>query len=235
MSPTLPNVPGVGGKIMRTTVFDHSLPTQIGTCLTPRLVLSMLVEWLGKHAMGELLSHHDSGHLQNNGLFYRLNPQSQLDCWNFNADFQCFLEQQIQIICPNYETMKVRLKLSVYSVHISSTIWHIKKEHSGGWPGGIVVKFMHSALAAQGLLVRILGADLHTAHQAMLWQVCYIEELDGFTTRIYNYVLGLWGEKSKKRGRLATDVRSGPILLTKKKSSSCLLRGYFRAKAPCTP
>ena len=27
----------------------------------------------------------------------------------------------------------------------------------------------------------------------------HIEELEGLTTRIYNYVLGLWGEK-KKRG-----------------------------------
>ena len=41
-----------------------------------------------------------------------------------------------------------------------------------------------------------------------------IEELEGLTSRIYNYVLGLWGEK--KRGRLATDVSSGTIFLTKK-------------------
>ena len=33
----------------------------------------------------------------------------------------------------------------------------------------LVAKFVHSALAAQGSLVQILGADLHTAHQAMLW------------------------------------------------------------------
>ena len=38
------------------------------------------------------------------------------------------------------------------------------------WPGGIVVKFTHSALAAQGSLVWTLGADTHTAHQAMLQQ-----------------------------------------------------------------
>ena len=30
------------------------------------------------------------------------------------------------------------------------------------------------------------------------------------TTRISNYVLGLWGKK-QKRGRFATDVSSGPI------------------------
>ena len=26
----------------------------------------------------------------------------------------------------------------------------------------------------------------------------HIEELEGLTTRIYNYVLGLWGEKNKQ-------------------------------------
>ena len=47
----------------------------------------------------------------------------------------------------------------------------------------------------------------------------HIEELEGLTTRIYNYVLGLWREKEKKeRGRLAIDVSSGPIFLTKKKN-----------------
>ena len=34
----------------------------------------------------------------------------------------------------------------------------------------LVVKFSHSILAAQGSLVWILRADLHTAHQAMLWR-----------------------------------------------------------------
>ena len=39
-----------------------------------------------------------------------------------------------------------------------------------GQPGGTVVRFSHSALAVQGLWVWILGVDLHTTHQAMLWQ-----------------------------------------------------------------
>ena len=39
-----------------------------------------------------------------------------------------------------------------------------------GWPGGLVIKFAHSTLAARGLWVQIPGADLCTAHQAMLWQ-----------------------------------------------------------------
>ena len=38
-----------------------------------------------------------------------------------------------------------------------------------GQPAGVVVKFRHSALAAQSLRVQILGLDLHTAHQTMLW------------------------------------------------------------------
>ena len=46
----------------------------------------------------------------------------------------------------------------------------------------------------------------------------HIEEVEGPTTGIYNYVPGLWGEKKKKRGGLATDVSSEPIFLTKKKS-----------------
>ena len=38
------------------------------------------------------------------------------------------------------------------------------------WAGGVVVKFTCFALAAQGSRVWILGRDLQTAHQAMLWQ-----------------------------------------------------------------
>ena len=43
------------------------------------------------------------------------------------------------------------------------------KTKARGWPGGIVVKFMCSALVAEGLTIWILDADLHTDHQAMLW------------------------------------------------------------------
>ena len=46
-----------------------------------------------------------------------------------------------------------------------------------GQPGGMVAKFLRSALGAQGLWVQTLGADLHTALQAMLWHPTYkIEE-----------------------------------------------------------
>ena len=36
--------------------------------------------------------------------------------------------------------------------------------HSMGWPGGVVVKFVHSTSSARGLRVQIPGADLHTTH-----------------------------------------------------------------------
>ena len=39
-----------------------------------------------------------------------------------------------------------------------------------GLPGGIQVKFMHSASVAQGSWVWILGTDLCMSHLAMLWQ-----------------------------------------------------------------
>ena len=38
-----------------------------------------------------------------------------------------------------------------------------------GQLSGVVVKFTSSASAAQGSQVQILGTDLYTAHQAMLW------------------------------------------------------------------
>ena len=41
----------------------------------------------------------------------------------------------------------------------------LKIEPPRGQPSGIVVKFTHSALAAQDLRAQILGADLHTAHK----------------------------------------------------------------------
>ena len=37
----------------------------------------------------------------------------------------------------------------------------------------------------------------HSSSHAVV--ASHIEELEGLSTRIYNYVLGLWGEKRKKR------------------------------------
>ena len=39
-----------------------------------------------------------------------------------------------------------------------------------GWPGGTVVRFTHSTLAALDLQVQMPGVNLHTACQAMPWQ-----------------------------------------------------------------
>ena len=48
-----------------------------------------------------------------------------------------------------------------------------KEESDGGRPSGVAVKFTHSALATWGSRVWIPGADLCTAHQAMLWQASH--------------------------------------------------------------
>ena len=49
-----------------------------------------------------------------------------------------------------------------------------------GQPGGLVVKFAHSASAAQGSQVWIPGTDLRITHKAMLWQhPIYKVEEDG--------------------------------------------------------
>ena len=57
--------------------------------------------------------------------------------------------------------------------HITETFsicLKVKKIILTGRPRGVVVKFMCSALVAWGLQVQILGVDLHSADQAMLWQ-----------------------------------------------------------------
>ena len=76
-----------------------------------------------------------------------------------------------------------------------------------GWPHGQVVGFT-GLDPGRGPTHSSSSHALVTSH---------IEELEWPTTRIYNCILGLWGEK-KKKGRLATDVSSGPIFLNKKKA-----------------
>ena len=46
----------------------------------------------------------------------------------------------------------------------------------------------------------------------------HIEKLEGPTTRIYNYVLGLWEEKKKRK--IDNDVSSGPVFLSKAKTET---------------
>ena len=63
-----------------------------------------------------------------------------------------------------------------------------------------------SALTALVAWVRFLGTEPHhSSVSSYAVAAAHIEETEGLTTRIYNYVLGLW-DKQKKRGRLATDV-----------------------------
>ena len=45
-----------------------------------------------------------------------------------------------------------------------------QKKQTEGPAGGPAVKFAHSTLVAQGSPGQIPGADLCTAHQAILWQ-----------------------------------------------------------------
>ena len=42
---------------------------------------------------------------------------------------------------------------------------------------------------------------------------------EGPTTRIYNYVLGDFGEEKKKNKRLAADDSSGPLFKKKKRNA----------------
>ena len=57
----------------------------------------------------------------------------------------------------------------------------------------------------------------------------YIEELERPTTRIYSLCSGASG-REKKRGRLATNVSSGPTLLTKKKRIILDTPSFFKRK-----
>ena len=84
---------------------------------------------------------------------------------------------------------------------------------------------MHSTLAAW---VQFPGAESHrlsvSSHAVAAG---HIEELEGLTTRIYNYVLGLWGEKNKREEdwqQMLTQGESFPITTTTK-SLKNLLKG----------
>ena len=52
------------------------------------------------------------------------------------------------------------------------------------------------------------GTESHHSSVSRAVVVAHVEELEGHTARIYSYALGLWGEKKRKRGRLATDIRA---------------------------
>ena len=62
-----------------------------------------------------------------------------------------------------------------------------------------MVKFLRSTLAAQGFAGLDSRHGHGTAHQAHAEMASHIAESEGPTTRIYNYVLGGFGEKKKKK------------------------------------
>ena len=89
------------------------------------------------------------------------------------------------------------------------------KKYMWGPLGGIAVKSAHSASAAWGSQVLILGKDICTANQAMLWQ----------TFHMWNR--GRWAEmlaqghsSFAKWGGLVADVSSGLVFLKKTKIES---------------
>ena len=79
-----------------------------------------------------------------------------------------------------------------------------------GLPSGAVVEFAGSFLAARGLLVWILGTDLHTAYQTLLWQVSHIESRGR-----WEWMLAQDQSSSAKNGGLVVAVISGPIFFKK--------------------
>ena len=64
---------------------------------------------------------------------------------------------------------KISEKSNIWKLHKAFLKNPYPKKSQGGWPGDTVVKFMCSVSEAQGWQFRILGENLHTAHEAMLW------------------------------------------------------------------
>ena len=89
------------------------------------------------------------------------------------------------------------LSMSVYTCYSSTEI--IKMYNIWGWPRGCVVKFGCSASLAQGFPGLDPGHRYSTAHQAMLRRASHMPQLEGPTTRIYNYVPGALERKRKNK------------------------------------
>ena len=80
-----------------------------------------------------------------------------------------------------YENLRAQryIRFSLFLPHYTDNVvislhTSVFKLDYGDKPGGAAVKFTRSPLAARGSLVHILGVDLHTDRQAMLWQVSHI-------------------------------------------------------------
>ena len=55
------------------------------------------------------------------------------------------------------------------NIEIAGKAFYNNQEDSWDQPGGTMVKFACPAFVTPGSPVEILGIDLHTTHQAMLW------------------------------------------------------------------
>ena len=84
-----------------------------------------------------------------------------------------------------------------YQRRIPIIIWKgFRKLLALGFAGGVVVKFAHSASAARGSQVRIPGADICTAYQAMRWQAAHIQSRGGW---VWMLAQGQPSSKKKKK------------------------------------
>ena len=70
-----------------------------------------------------------------------------------------------------------------------------------------MLKFACSTSAARGFAGSDLGHGHGTSGHAEA--ASHMPQLEGPTTRIYNYVLGGFGGKKEEKKRLVTDVSSG--------------------------
>ena len=91
---------------------------------------------------------------------------------------------------------------------------HVLEKPPSFWsrPGGIVVKFENFASVAQGSQVQIPGMDLAPLIKPCCDGIPHKIEEDWRRCQLSDNL------SQAKRGRLATDVSSGPIFLTGKKS-----------------
>lgn len=73
------------------------------------------------------------------------------------------MSELFRMIGLEYGRLPVKVLLCIKNVFYVYKL-NIKIDYSGGWPGGVAVKFVRSVLVAWGLLVGIPGTDLHTSY-----------------------------------------------------------------------
>ena len=108
----------------------------------------------------------------------------------------------LQLVESLYFPLYIPLRLKSHD----SQLWeHLKNTKQRGQPCGPVVKFVCSASVAQAFPSSDPVAVSHIAEQ------------EGPTTRIYNYVLGGFGEKKKKKKKDWQQMLAQVPILKKKK------------------